>query len=69
MKSKLDSIEIGKIIRAKRKKLNLTQEMLAALCNVGTRFISELERGKPTVQLNKTLIVMHKMGIKIEVII
>ena len=33
---------IGALLRTKRKQMKLTQTEAAGLCNVGTRFISEL---------------------------
>lgn len=57
---------IGKIIRETRKAQGFTQIKLAKLCGVGARFIGDLENGKPTCQLDKTLIVLNNLGIKIE---
>ena len=61
-------VELGTIVKAKRKNMQLTQASLAALCNVGTRFISELENGKTTLEINKVLKVVQGLGfiIKIE---
>jgi HTH-type transcriptional regulator / antitoxin HipB len=53
---------IGAMVRAKRKQMKLTQSDAAGLCNVGTRFISELENGKPTMHFNKTLKVLKHFG-------
>ena len=50
--------DIGILVKETRKKLNLTQETLAQLCNVGTRFISDVENGKPTCEIEKVLKVM-----------
>ncbi|MFM7631638.1 MAG: helix-turn-helix domain-containing protein, partial [Alphaproteobacteria bacterium] len=36
---------LGCAVRNARKKQKLTQEQLAALCGVGTRFLRELEHG------------------------
>lgn len=46
--------------------MGLTQLNAAGLCGVGERFLSELERGKPTAQLGKTLQVMQRLGIRLE---
>ncbi|MDY0276862.1 MAG: helix-turn-helix domain-containing protein [Acholeplasma sp.] len=59
----------GQIIKIQRKKLGLTQAYLAALANTGTRFISDLENGKPTVQLDKALHVANILSIKVETIV
>lgn len=57
--------DIAKLVRQARKDAGLTQAKLAKLCGVGTRFIVDLEAGKPTCQLDKTLIVLHGLGIKL----
>ena len=46
-------MNIGEYIQAKRKLHGLTQVELAERSGVGVRFVRELERGKPTVQLDK----------------
>lgn len=58
-----DAVSIGKLIKAKRKKLGVTQETLAMTSGTGLRFISELERGKSTCQLGKVLHVMQTLGL------
>ncbi|PWU05928.1 MAG: transcriptional regulator [Verrucomicrobia bacterium] len=57
--------EIGKFIKARRRQVKVTQRQLAMTANTGLRFISELERGKPTCQIGKVLIVLQTLGIKI----
>ena len=57
---------IGQIVRNTRKAMGLTQHDLALTSGTGQRFISDLERGKPTCQLEKTLIVLSTLGIKIQ---
>ncbi len=47
------SATIAIFIKEKRKQLKLTQPELANRAGVGLRFVRELERGKPTVQLDK----------------
>lgn len=61
--------EIGKIVRKVRKSQNLTQVKLAKLCNIGTRFIGDLENGKPTCQLDKTLTVLCGLGITLNIFV
>ena len=53
---------IGALLRTKRKQMGLTQSVAAGLCNVGTRFISELENGKPTMHFDKVLKVLKRFG-------
>ncbi|MDR3244790.1 MAG: helix-turn-helix transcriptional regulator [Elusimicrobiota bacterium] len=58
--------DIGKIIKEIRKKQNLTQPQLAATSGVGVRFIVDLEKGKETAAIGKTLKVIKMLGIDIE---
>lgn len=58
-------IEIGAAIRAERKAQGLRQDQLAAAANVGVRFLIELEAGKATAQLGKTLAVLAALGISV----
>lgn len=60
------SQEIGASIRQARKSQRLTQSDLAMIANTAQRFISELERGKSTCQLGKTLDVLAALGIRVE---
>lgn len=55
-------IMIGEYIKQKRKLFRLTQIELADRTGVGIRFIRELEKGKPTVQLNKVNQVLELFG-------
>lgn len=58
--------KIGKIVRDTRKAMGVTQADLALTSGTGQRFISDLEKGKATCQIGKTLTVLHTLGIKIE---
>lgn len=55
--------DVGAVIRRRRRDLNLTQADAAALCRVGTRFLSDLENGKATMQLGKALSVLRAFGL------
>ena len=55
--------QIGEFIRLRRKASKMTQRELGELARVGTRFVSELERGKTSVRLdvvNRVLAVFGK---------
>lgn len=65
MKRLSDTKQLGQIIRHARKNQGLTQEQLAATCEVGLRFIREVEQGKRSCQMSKVLQVIHMLGIKI----
>lgn len=53
---------LGNAARAARKQLGLTQPQLALAAGVGVRFVVELEAGKPTLQLEHILRVLHALG-------
>ena len=59
--------DIGNLVKETRRKQKLTQVQLAQLSNVGTRFLSDLENGKPTCEVEKTLKVLSNLGIKLMV--
>jgi len=54
--------ELGRMIQKKRKAFRLTQQEAAGMCNVGIRFLSELENGKKTLQIGKVLHVLDSFG-------
>lgn len=57
--------DFGAAIRKKRKVLGWTQAELATRSGTGERFIVELESGKPSCQLEKSLIVARTVGIEV----
>jgi y4mF family transcriptional regulator len=57
--------DIGSLVKRKRTELGMTQSQLADICGSGTRFISELENGKPTMQVGKVLDMLHVLGLNI----
>ncbi|WP_407354546.1 helix-turn-helix transcriptional regulator [Luteimonas sp. R10] len=63
-----DAATIGAAIRRARKVHGLTQSQLAGLAGAGLRFISELERGKPNVALDKVLAVLAVLGLRLQVV-
>lgn len=58
--------QIGTLVRNTRKALGVTQTDLALTSGTGQRFISDLEKGKPTCQLSKVLTVLQMLGIQID---
>ncbi|GGA54395.1 helix-turn-helix transcriptional regulator [Pelagibacterium lentulum] len=58
-----DLAEIGAMVAARRKTRGLSQQDFADLAGVGRRFVSELERGKPTAEIGKTLRVLNTLGL------
>lgn len=59
---------IAKFVVALRKDQGLTQKEVSGLCNVGVRFISDLENGKPTVHMGKALHIIRSLGGDIQLI-
>ncbi len=57
--------ELGRVIRFKRKEIGVRQEIAAGMTGVGTKFLSQLENGKETAELGKTLQVLRKMGLEV----
>ena len=64
---KMTPKQIGTLIRATRKLQGLRQDELAAAAGVGLRFLVELEAGKATAQLGKTLAVLAALGCAIDI--
>src|SRR5262245_41428270 len=52
----------GSMIRGRRKALNMRQDQLALATGVGRSFLIELEAGKPTCQLGRSLLVAEALG-------
>lgn len=60
--------KIGAFVKERRKKMGLTQKEAAELCNVGTRFFSELENGKPTLEIARVFKVLGSLGMNIDIV-
>ena len=60
---KYTSHEIGVLIRDTRKRLGVNQKDLALTAGTGLRFIIDLEKGKETCELGKSLRVLQTLGI------
>ena len=57
--------ELGRIVKKERKAMGLTQADLALTSGTGMRFISDLENGKPTCQIGKTLTILKTLGLRL----
>ena len=53
----------GKAIRARRKELHYTQGFLAEFSGLSVRFISDLENGKKTIELEKAINLANLLGL------
>ena len=60
-----DAHDFGCAIRSARKARLLTQQQLADLSGTGITFVSNLERGKPTSELEKAIQVALTAGLNI----
>jgi y4mF family transcriptional regulator len=58
-----NAMELGKMVASQRKAQGLTQSDLAGLAQTGTRFISDLENGKGTVQFDKVMHILNLLGL------
>ena len=59
------ALDIGRIVREKRKGDGLTLEEAAAVCGVSYAFMSALDNGKETARLDKILRVFNCLGIEL----
>ena len=55
--SVLSLADLASAVKARRKELGMTQAELARVARTGNRFIVDLEKGKPTLQVAKVLAV------------
>ena len=59
------ALAFGALIRSRRKILQMRQDQLALATGVGRRFLIDLEAGKPTCQLGRSLLVADALGLKL----
>jgi transcriptional regulator with XRE-family HTH domain len=58
------ALVFGSMIRSRRKALDLRQDQLALATGVGRRFLIDLEAGKPSCQLGRSLLVAEALGLR-----
>jgi transcriptional regulator with XRE-family HTH domain len=64
MKHKITSVtELGTLIRATRKSVDMRLDDLAATSNLSKQFVNDVELGKPGVQMGKVLQVLQELGV------
>lgn len=61
----MNSKDLGHAIRIRRKELNYTQKELSEFTGLSVTFISDLERGKPTAEIEKTIRLINILGMDI----
>ena len=59
------SQELGEFIKQYRTSQKILQADIAGLANTGNRFVVDLEKGKPTLQLQKVLDVLDLIGLEV----
>lgn len=59
--------DIGRIVREQRQASSLRQVDLAGIGNTGNRLIVDIEKGKPTAQLQKALDLLDLLGLELVV--
>ncbi len=65
---KIKSVEeLGEAIRTRRKELHYTQAFLAEFTGFSVSFISDVERGKATAEIGKTLQLLMILGLDLSV--
>ena len=63
----IDSKALGEAIRKRRKELGYTQVYLSDFTGFSASFISDLERGKATAEIGKTIDLINLLGLDLEV--
>ena len=56
---------LGDVIRRERKARALSQQELGDLAGTGLNFVSQMERGKETVRLDKLLALLKVLGLEL----
>ena len=57
-----DAKSFGEAIRKRRKQLGYTQAYLSAVTGISVSFLSDLENGKPTIELKKAIRIATFLG-------
>ena len=58
-----DSKSLGQAIRERRKELSYTHVYLSDFTGLSVTFISDVERGKPTAEIEKTIQLINILGL------
>ncbi|MBP5357753.1 MAG: helix-turn-helix transcriptional regulator [Treponema sp.] len=62
-----DAQELGKAIRNRRKELSYTQKYISDVTGLSVSFLSDLENGKPTCELGKTIRLRNLLGLDLNI--
>ena len=58
-----DAASFGAAVRRRRKELGYTQGFLSEFSGISVSFISDLENGKPTIELGKAIFIANLLGL------
>lgn len=59
--------DLGRLIRQQRKRQKLRQTDLAGMIGVSHVFLGDVEKGKPTVNLGRVLMLLDELGLTLRV--
>ena len=62
-----DSVVLGQTIRNRRKELTYTKKYISEITGFSMSFLSDLENGKSTCEIGKTLHLMNLLGLNLNV--
>ena len=62
-----DASTLGKAIKERRRELGLKQKDVADATGFSVSFISDLENGKPTAELGKSIHIINMLGMDLNV--
>lgn len=60
-----DAASLGNAIRSRRKQLKYTQSYISEITGLSVSFLSDLENGKLTCEIGKTIEVINLLGLDI----
>lgn len=58
-----NAADFGQIIRKRRRELGYTQEFVAEFTGMSVTYISQLERGKKTAEIEKAIMLANVLGL------
>ena len=58
-----DSVSFGQALRARRRELGYTQAFISEVSGLSVSFISDLENGKRTIELDKAIRLANLLGL------
>jgi transcriptional regulator with XRE-family HTH domain len=59
------ALAFGSLVRNRRKAMRMRQDQVALATGVGRRFLIDLEAGKPSCQLGRSLLIAEALGLRL----